>query len=195
MPKPHTFPILYDDLKTISIQFLTKHGYLKPNQWQNGTLKWSRNGIPTGSISIKVCTMPECSFIELDYKCNETPINYRVQLISAPSNLGKGVVWYFVCPHTGKRCRKLYLADTNFYHRSALRGCMYEKQTQSKNYRQLDKSIGAYFKSNDLYNELNKNNFKKTYAGKPTKKYLRILEQIQKLSEISVENLEKLLFY
>jgi len=114
MPKPHTFPILYDDLKTISIQFLTKHGYLKPNQWQNGTLNWSRNGNPTGSISIKVCTMPEYPFIELEYKYNENPMNYKIQLVCAPSNLGKGVVWFFVCPLTGKRCRKLYLANSFF---------------------------------------------------------------------------------
>jgi hypothetical protein len=77
-----------------------------------------------------------------------------VQLVSAPSNLGKGFVWYFVCPRPGKRCRKLYLADTYFYHREAFHGCMYESQTQSKKYRQLDKTLGAYFKSDNLYSEL-----------------------------------------
>lgn len=191
MPKPHTFPTLYDELKTVSISFLAKHGYLKPNQWKGGSINWSRNGNNTGSISIKVCTQPENSFIELDYNCNKSPINYRVQLISTPSNLGKGVVWYFVCPYTGKRCRKLYLADTYFYHRSAFRGCMYETQTQSKKYRQLDKTLGAYFKSDDLYSELYKKNFKKTYAGKPTKKYLRIMEQIQKAESIPYHEIER----
>lgn len=191
MPKPRTFPTLYDELKTVSISFLAKHGYLKPNQWKGGSINWSRNGNNTGSISIKVCTQPENSFIELDYNCNKSPINYRVQLISTPSNLGKGVVWYFVCPYTGKRCRKLYLADTYFYHRSAFRGCMYETQTQSKKYRQLDKTLGAYFKSDDLYSELYKKNFKKTYAGKPTKKYLRIMEQIQKAESIPYHEIER----
>ena len=193
MPKPHTFPTLYDDLKTVSVSFLTKHGYLKPNQWQSGTITWSRNGNKTGSISIRVNTQPESPYLELDYKCNEAPINYRVQLVSAPSNLGKGVVWYFVCPHTGKRCRKLYLADTYFYHRSAFRGCMYETQTQSKKNRQLDKTLGAYFKSDNLYSELYKKNFKKTYAGKPTKKYLRIMEQIQKAESIPYYEIERAL--
>jgi hypothetical protein len=191
MPKPHTFPILYDDLKTISIKFLTKHGYLKPNQWQNGTLNWSRNGNPTGSISIKVCTMPEYPFIELEYKYNENPMNYKIQLVCAPSNLGKGVVWFFVCSLTGKRCRKLYLANSFFYCRSAFNGCMYEAQTQSKKYRQLDKAIGAYLKIDMLYKELNKKNFKRIYAGKPTKRYLRIMEKIQKLVKVSVHDLEK----
>ena len=51
MPKPHTFPTLYDDLKTVSISFLTMHGYLKPNQWRSGTITWTRNGNKTASIS------------------------------------------------------------------------------------------------------------------------------------------------
>lgn len=184
MPKPLTFPTLYDDLKTVSISFLSKHGYLKPNQWKSGTITWSRNGNKTGSISIRVNTQLDSPYLELDYKYNEAPINYRVQLVSTRSNLGKGVVWYFVCPQTGKRCRKLHLADTYFYHRSAFRGCMYEKQTQSKKYRGLDKTLGAYFKCDNLYSELYKKHFRKQYAGKPTKKYLKLTRQIQRAESI-----------
>lgn len=191
MPKPHTFPTLFDEVKTVSISFLTKHNYLKLNQWQSGTITWSSNGNKTGSISIQVNTQSESPYLLLDYKCNEAPINYRVQLVSAPSNLGKGVVWYFVCPLTGKRCRKLYLADTYFYHRSAFRDCMYEKQTQSKKYRSLDKTLGVYFRSDQLFEQLYKKNFKKTYAGKPTKKYLRIMEQIQKAESIPYHEIER----
>lgn len=193
MPKPHTFPTLYDDLKTVSISFLTKHGYLKPNQWQSGTINWSRNGNKTGSISIRVNTQPESPYLELDYKCNQAPINYRVQLVSARSNLGKGVVWYFICPHTGKRCRKLYLADTYFYHRSAFRGCMYETQTQSKKYRGLGKTLGAYFRTDQLFEQLHKKHFKKQYAGKPTKKYLRLTQQIQRAESIPYHEIERAL--
>ena len=114
-----------------------------------------------------------------------------MQLVSVPSNLGKGVIWYFVCPHTGKRCRKLYLADTYFYHREAFKGCMYEKQTQSKKSRYLDKTIGAYFKSDQLYEQLYKKNFKKQYAGKPTKKYLKLTQQIQKAESVSYHEIEQ----
>jgi hypothetical protein len=191
MPKPHTYPTLFDDVKTISISFLTKHGYLKPNQWRNGTITWSRNGNKTGSISIGIYTKPKNSYLELDYKCNEAQINYRVQLISAPSNLGKGVVWYFVCPRTGKRCRKLYLADTYFYHRSAFKGCMYEKQTQSKKSRYLDKTLGLYFQVDKLFEQLYKKHFKKQYAGKPTKKYLKLTQQIQKAESIPQREFER----
>src|SRR5258705_6392602 len=101
MPKPHTFPTLFDDLKRVSISFLRKHGYLKLNQWLIGTITWSSNGNITGSISIQVNTQTESPYLLLDYKCNERPINYRVQLVSIPSNLGKWTVCYFVCPYTG----------------------------------------------------------------------------------------------
>jgi hypothetical protein len=193
MPKHHTFPTLFDDLKTISISFLNKYGYLKPNLWRSGTITWSRNGNKTGSISIQVNTQRESTYILLDYKCNEVPINYRVQLVSIPSNIGKGVVWFFVCPHTGKRCRKLHLVDCHFYHRSAFRGCMYQKQTQSKTYRQLDKTLGAYYRADDLYEQLHKKYFKKNYAGKPTKKYLRLMKKIEKADSIPLHTLERLL--
>jgi hypothetical protein len=193
MPKPHTFPTLFDEVKTVSISFLTKHLYLKPNQRQSGTITWSSNGNKTGSISIQVNTQSEQPYIELDYKCNEAPIKYRVQLVSVPSNLGKGVVWYFVCPRTGKRCRKLYLADTYFYHRSAFRACMYEKQTQSKKSRYLVKTLGEYFRSDQLFEQLYKKNFKKQYAGKPTKKYLKLTQQIQRAESIPHHEIERAL--
>jgi hypothetical protein len=193
MPKPHTFPTLYDDLKTVSISFLKKHGYLKPNQWQSGTLSWSRNGNKTGSISIIVNTRPESLYVELDYKCNGSPINYRVQLVSTPSNLGKGFVWYFVCPRTHKRCRKLYLADTYFYHRSAFKGCMYESQTYSQKNRQLVKLYEGYFLTDKLYSETNQKNFKKFYANKPTKRYQRILDKMSKAEQMEQISLELLM--
>lgn len=193
MPKHHTFPILYDEVKTVSISFLKKYGYLKSNQLKNGIVNWSSNGEKTSSISIRVCTHSELQFIEFDYKCKQQPIKYRVQLISKSSNLGKGFVWYFVCPKTSMCCQKLYLADTYFYHRLAFNGCMYEKQTQRKKSRYLNKTLAAYFKINELYSELNKKNFKKTYAGKPTYKYFKLTQQIQSIESIPYNEIERAL--
>jgi hypothetical protein len=191
MPKPHTFPTLYNEALQISISKLKEWEYLNPEQIKSGTITWSRNGNQTGSISIKVNTHSEQPYIELDYKYRDEPRNYKVSLVSMPSNLGKGLIWYFLCPQTNKRCRKLYSIGGYFLHREAFNGCMYETQTQSKKYRQLDKTLGAYFKSDNLYSELYKKNFKKTYAGKPTKKYLRIMEQIQKAESIPYHEIER----
>ena len=191
MPKPHTFPTLYNEALQISISKLKEWEYLNPEQIKSGTITWSRNGSQTGSISIKVNTHSEQPYIELDYKYRDEPRNYKVRLVSIPSNLGKGLIWYFLCPQTKKRCRKLYSIGGYFLHREAFSGCMYETQTQSKKYRQLDKTLGAYLKSDNLYSELYKKNFKKTYAGKPTKRYLRIMEQIQKAESIPYHEIER----
>lgn len=186
-----TFPTLYNEALQISISKLKEWEYLNPEQIKSGTLNWSRNGNQTGSISIKVNTHSEQPYIELDYKYRDEPRNYKVRLVSNPSNLGKGLIWYFLCPQTNKRCRKLYSIDGYFLHREAFNGCMYETQTQSKKYRQLDKTLGAYFRTDDLYSQLYQKHFKKTYAGKPTKKYLRIMEQIQKAESIPYHEIER----
>ena len=191
MPKPRTFPTLYNEALQIHISKLKGWGYLNPEQIKSGTLNWSRNGNPTGSISIKVYTLDSQPYIELDYKYRDEPRNYKVNLTSTPSNLNRGEIWYFICPQTKKRCRKLYSIGGYFLHREAFNGCMYETQTQSKKYRQMDKTLGAYFKSDNLYSELHKKNFKKSYAGKPTKKYLRIMEQIQKAESIPYHEIER----
>ena len=193
MPKPYTFPTLYNEALQISISKLKEWEYLNPEQIKSGTLNWSSNGNPTGSISILVNTHSEQPYIELDYKYRDEPRNYKVSLVFMPSNLGKGLIWYFLCPQTNKRCRKLYSIGGYFLHREAFNDCMYETQTQSKKYRQLDKTLGAYFRTDDLYSQLYQKHFKKTYAGKPTKKYLRIMEQIQKAESIPYHEIERLM--
>lgn len=194
MSKRNTFPTLYEEVKTISISFLIKQGYLKPNQWQKATVSWNRNGYNTGSISIIVNAQTENPYLELDYKVNDKLINYKIKLVPVTSNLGKGIIWYFVCPYTGKRCKKLYLVNNYFYHRSAFKGCMYEKQTYSKKNRSLNKVMGLLFKTDQLIEELNKKHFKKYYAGKPTKKYLKITQRIRKAENVAFRELKKTLY-
>lgn len=191
MPKFPTFPTLYDEVLQIHISKLKKWGYLEHGQTINRTINWSSNGNPIGSISIMVNTRSEYPYIELDYKYKDKPRNYKIYLTSTTSNLNKGKIWYFLCPKTNKRCRKLYLIGGYFLHREAFNGCMYETQTQSKKYRQLDKTLGACFRTDDLYSQLYQKHFKKTYAGKPTKRYLRIMEQIQKAESIPYHEIER----
>lgn len=190
MPKPNTYPTLYNEALQINISKLKIWGYFQPGQIKSGKINWSRNGNQIGSISIQVNTRNELPYIELDYTYRHEARSYKVYLISKPTNLNKGKIWYFICPQTKKLCRILYSIGGYFLHREAFEGCMYETQIQSKKNRQLDKTFGAYFKTDNLYSELYKKNFKKMYAGKPTKKYLRIMEQIQKAENISFQEIE-----
>ena len=193
MPKIATYPTLYDEVLQISITKLKEWNYLEPNNYKSGVISWSRNGIKHSSISIAVNTLNENTEIELSYNWNDEPRKYKIQLVSMPSNLGKGLIWFFLCPHTNKRCRKIFSIGGYFLHREAFKGCYYETQTQSKYYRNLDKTLGAYFRTDRLYEQLYKKHFKKMYAGKPTKKYLRIMEQIQKAESIPYSEIERLM--
>jgi hypothetical protein len=193
MPKFPTFPYIFDEEKCISITDLKKLKYFNKNSITNGTINWTNRGVKTGSIRISVTTCDNKNLVEFDYKCNDTFYKYEVQLIGLPSNLGNGVVWYFICPFTGKRCRKLHLIDERFMHRSALPSGMYSKQTHSKKWQEMEKLYGSYFDSDEVYAELYSKNFRKFYAGKPTKKYLKLLKQIQSIESISVHEIERLM--
>ena len=193
MPKPYTFPTLYNEALQLSISKLKGWGYLAPGQIKSGTINWSRHGESTGSISITANTRSEQPYIELDYKYRDEPRKYKVYLTSTPSNLNRGEIWYFICPQTKKRCRKLYSIGGYFLHREAFNGCMYKKQTQSKKFRQLDKILELYFRTDQLFKQLYKKHFKKQYAGKPTKRYLRIMEQIHKAESIPNHEIERVI--
>lgn len=191
MPKPYTFPTLYNDVLQLNISKLKELGFLVPGLIKSGKIHWSSNGNPTGSISIQVNAHSDKPYIELDYKYRETIRKYKLDLISTFSNLNRGTIWYFLCPQTNKRCRKLYLVNGYFLHRTAFSGCMYETQIQSKKNRHFHKTLGVYFGLDNLYSELNKKHFKKYYSGKPTKKYLIVMEKIMKAERISLKEIEQ----
>jgi len=194
MAKYPTYPILYDDCKTLSISDLKRWNYINPNQYKSGVIKWSSNGNETSSINIRTSTYTNNSYLELSYRLNEIPINYRVPLVSIPSNLGKGIVWFFICPSSGKRCRKLHFVDTYFYHRSAFRGCMYEKQTKSKKQTQTSKLFDKLFESEKIDNLIYSKHFKKYYNGKPTKRYLQLIAKRRQCENITDLEIKQFLF-
>lgn len=193
MPKFPTFPTLFDEALQIDISKLKEWGYLNPEQIRSGTLIWSRNGNKTGSISINVNTTKEQPFIELDYKYKNEPRKYKIDLVSVPSNLGKGEVWFFLCPQTYKRCRKLYSIGGYFLHREAFSGCRYESQTHSKKWRQIEKIYGCYFDIDKNYEKLFSKHFKRTYNGKPTKRYLKLMKEIKKAERFTASDIEQLI--
>jgi hypothetical protein len=194
MPRHSSIPTLYDECKTISLTSLKKWGYLKPGEWKHGGITWSRAGNKTGSISFSVDMFSDNPCFELDYRCNETTINYQVHLVSIPSNIGKGVVWYFLCPATRKRCRKLYLIGGKFLHRTAFRGCFYEKQTYSSRNRNLCRAFEFVSKVDKAYETLHTKYFKKYYAGKPTKRYRKLAETIKKSEQLNMREIEEMIY-
>ena len=180
MSKYPTYPTLYDDVLQINITQLIKCGYIIPGHIIEGELVWSNNQDQLDSILIYVNTIEE-PYIELEYEYDNETRNYIIQLVSISSNLGLGEVWYFLCPETNKRCRKLYFINGYFHHREAFEGCMYGCQTKSKSYR--DSIIKTFSKSSKCLKEVTKKYFKQSYAGKPTRRYLKLMKKVNQLKD------------
>lgn len=193
MPKPYTNPTLYNEALQLNIAKLKNWGYLKPDKIIDTTLQWNRQGVQIGDISILINTTGINFYVELDYKYKGEPRKYKIDIVSVPSNLGKGEVLYFLCPVTKKRCRILYSVGGYFLHRKAFKGCMYDCQTVSKKYRELNKLFIPEYKIDKLYSEKNKKHFKKTYAGRPTKRYLQLMKLIEKSERVTPEMYENYL--
>jgi len=186
MGRHASYPKTINDCSFISITKLKEWGYLQSGS-KSGVITWSRNGNKTGSISIEMVFTHYQKYLIVDYKCDGEPKRYKIEIEEFPSNLGKGSVYYFLCPQTNKNCRKLYLHGDLFLHRSAF-GLMYENQIESKKNRELLKVFNMAFLSDEVYEERFKKYFKTHYKGKPTKKYL-LLENKIKISETYPPNL------
>jgi len=70
---------------------------------------------------------------------------------------------------------------------------MYEKQTKSKRWRQTEMLFDKVFGSEKAYDQLYKKHFKTHYAGKPTKQYLKLMEQIHESDQFTQNDIERLL--
>lgn len=181
-----------EDCLNVSIKKLKEWNYLNYGI-KSGTISWSRNDIVHSRIDIKVVINDFESYILFNYKCNNEPINYKVNIKSLPSNLGKGNVMYFVCPRTRKYCRKLYLFNTYFLHREAFNGLMYQNQIESKKNRSLFKVFNKFMLPDEVYEERYKKYFKTHYKGKPTKRYLKLENKIRIADNYPVGTLENLM--
>ncbi len=179
MPKPHTFPDLFEQAHTVSTSRLREWGYLRAGRLVSLTVTWSHAGEVTGSVGVRIDTTTDCPFLEFSYRFGGEPVQYRVHLDAVPSNLGKGSVWYFICPRTMKRCRVLYQCGGRFVHRDECKGMMYLKQTYSHDTRAMIGLLDAHMDADKARAEMYGRHFRTHYKGRPTKRYTRLLERLR----------------
>jgi hypothetical protein len=194
MAKYPTFPTLLDEVKTLTLTNLKKWGYLGPSSIKQGTVFWSWRGERTSSIGITVNTLSALPYLELNYTCQGQPVLYKVHLTQIPANIGRGQVWYFVCPKTQRLCRTLYMVGSKFLHRLAYTGPMYESQTKSHKDRTLIRLLDKVFGVDKLNEQLHTKHFKTTYAGKPTKRFQAIQRKLKQAERVNPQEVEQLLY-
>jgi hypothetical protein len=126
----------------------------------------------------------------LDYCINGTPKEQFVEIIFQPSNLGIGDVWYFCCPVSGRKCRKLVLWQGKFVHQSSIENHFYREQTETSPERTSKKWIRRYKRYQDLTKQQMKPYYKPTYAENQTKLAARATHAMYKYA-IALRNEEE----
>ena len=177
----------------IKLSNLKQWGYMTGDCHRTGNMTWSRGESVTSRLSFIVNWLSSEPYLELNYVFDGKPIKYKIGFVSAPSNLGKGEVWYFLCPVTKKRCRVLYLIGGYFLHRGAFGHSMYECQTQSKSSRQITQKYKPLYHGNE-YDQLRAKHFRTHYDGTFTKRFLRITKNIRKAEAMPDPLLQNRLF-
>ena len=97
-----------------------------------------------------------------------TPHRQIISLTYERSNLGSGYVGYFLCPQTGRKCRKLYTDGRIFCSRHYL-GNRYSYQNESRTSRACSK---MHRNSGEHRDKIAAH--RQTYKGKPTKWAVRL---------------------
>lgn len=120
-----------EELLTVSITELKRLGFISPNAYKYGVLEWKRNGKTTASAGVGIDTRGEVPTARFTYNFNGSPVDVTAPLRFAPSNLNRGGYYFFICPVTGRSCRKMYLVGGRFVSRFAFRA-LYDKQTKSR---------------------------------------------------------------
>lgn len=167
------------EVMRIELSLLIKQGYIRKGCKVSGTLSWS-NG---SQVSIRSEYTSTKKYISLHYSITTAEgitLQYDrcIQLISIPSNLGKGEIIYFICPASGRRCRILYKCYGShiWKSRQAYTGRIYYlKQMLTKRSYYLE----AYLEAEKQLAQLLSERKSYTYKGKPTKRLQRI-EKLQK---------------
>lgn len=115
----------------------------------------------TYHISVKATAEADIEAIFFEWENDGRKYRQRVYISYEESNLGKGYLVFFLCPYTGRKCRKLYTDGTALISRYGFEHT-YSQRNQSKKWRELDKML--HFLDNEPVRKFGK----MEYRGKLT---------------------------
>lgn len=156
----------------LELKFLKDNYLIQKGKTIQTALEWTDGT----SISFRSVYNDEESYIELSYVINSNTserkvMQYKIHLNELPSNLGKGVLLYMVCPLSGYKSRILYMAYGSAYFKNikAYRNRIYYSSQVASKY---SKSNTKYWQIKEMLVQMKKKRNQKSYNGKMTKKYL-----------------------
>ncbi|UAM98751.1 hypothetical protein K8354_02695 [Polaribacter litorisediminis] len=184
MPKPSTYPIIINQEKTLTTGYLSKCGYFEKDYKVTGSTGWISNKSKDLDINITSIMEKDKERIILNYiDFDNKPVKQIIYLTSKKSNLGTGLIWFFICPYSGAICRNLIFVFNRFMHRSNLKNAMYGTQLESKYWRKLFQLIPNIPTVKNVLNEPYKPNYKKHYKGIKTKRYQKYLSTVKRWND------------
>ena len=166
----------------MELRWLQNQGYFRPGEERTSLLSWTDGS----TVSARARNIDGQISLSLGYTIKDKTtgekktLDYTINLVEVPSNLGRGKVLFFICPQTGKRCRILYRAYGSpiFKSRTAYNHSIYyEIQTSSRlylhttRYFNLERRLDRLYKMRKTY----------TYRGNPTRRALLINKLEEKL--------------
>lgn len=163
-----------DEYRCLNLSDLKRLGFLEPvekGKARAGVVSWERNGNTTAQIQVAASVNDENGVIAVAYTYGDEQRAYKIQLEFVPSNLPTHEntgYYYFICPATGNRCRKLYMVNGYFVSRKAFKA-PYFWQTLSASTRTFSDPSARVLLPELIRQEMgNPKHRKKTYRGKPT---------------------------
>ena len=186
MAKSPSFPLIIEELPYITISDLVKEKALKSHTKAFFVLPVRINDVVMGSVDCFSHCEDYHSFIEISGKMNGEDFEKVIRLDPVRSNLtGKTIrkesfLWYFECPKTGARCKKLFLHNGRFGSREYFNP-VYRRQVLSKYQIAVEKVCELAIKIEQLLKELGSRKIRRSYKGKPTKAFKKHLRQINEM--------------
>lgn len=188
MGRPYTGAATVYSSPRLELSRLLKVGYFTKGAEVSGSWTWSNGDI----ASIRTKRVGAEVYMELSYTWTDPrsgqreDVRQRFDMVSKPSNLGRGHLLYFRCPQTGRACRNLYRA----YHARTFRsrwGFSYRLYYPSQTCGKLNRWDETYWNA-ERHLERSKGQRKAgTYRGKPTKRSKRrerLYTQLERADEM-----------
>lgn len=119
MGRKSTGAITTGESQKLEINTLLKKGYFKNGCHLSGTITWT-DGNSIGYEAELTETRQEIklNYWNKRYSGERNDLEYTIHLVSVPSNLGRGKIWYFICPFTGMKVKILYKVYGSLYFKS-----------------------------------------------------------------------------
>ena len=186
-----------DKIKRLSIKILKQTGFISPGKNVCGPLNWGENFSMYAEVDTEHTKNDNNSshgHIILTHLTEVHSYDLNIKFISKKSNLNNNtVIWFLICPISKRLCRKLYFNGNLFVHHSQIDG-LYTSQNLSKKARECQKIFQILLQPNNANNRAMQKHLKKTYRGKPTRKYTNLIRLKNKVDLITEEDIRKVFY-